>query len=183
MTFKYDPANRNHHNKPMYCMMTDGHIYTLNHDVKRLEQKQDEQDTYTPTVGEMYYINEEAKPRPAQMIANIDDILQVIRNMPQPEDPKEKQILTLIHKEDNLTDLLYQFVGAGYSPGVNFESGRITALKLELNKIFCIIQAQQLVKSAIDGVVVVDTEEVYNNMNLAMCTLTSKLFLKSHFSC
>jgi hypothetical protein len=41
MTFKYDPANRNHHNKPMYCMMTDGHIYTLNHDVKRLEQNQD----------------------------------------------------------------------------------------------------------------------------------------------
>ena len=74
------------------------------------------------------------------MITNIDDILQVIRNMPQPEDPKEKQILTLIHKEDNLTDLLYQFVDAGYSPGVNFESGRITALKLELNKIFCIIQ-------------------------------------------
>ena len=162
--------------------MTDGHIYTLNHDVKRLEQKQDEQDTYTPTVGEMYYINEEAKPRPAKMITNIDDILQVIRNMPQPEDPKEKQVLTLIHKEDNLTDLLYQFVGAGYSPGVNFESGRITALKLELNHIFCIIQAQQLVKSAIDGVVVVDTEEVYNNMNWAMCTLTSKLFLKSHLS-
>ena len=81
--------------------------------------------------------------------------------MPKPEDPKEKQVLTIIHKEDNLTDLLYQFVGAGYSPGVNFESGRITALKLELNKIFCIIQTQQLIKSAIDGVVAVDSEEVY----------------------
>ncbi len=32
--------------------------------------------------------------------------------------------------------------------------------------------------SAIPGVVVVDTEEVYNNMNLAMCTLNS-IFLKS----
>ena len=116
------------------------------------------------------------------MITNIDDIWQGIRNMHQPEDPKEKQILTLIYKEDNLTGLLYQFVGAGYSPGVSFESGRFTALKLELNKICCIIQAQQLVKSAIDGVVVVDTEEVYNNMNLAMCTLTVKLFLKSHLS-
>ena len=91
-------------------------------------------------------------------------------------------MLTLIHKKDNLTDLLFQFVAAGYSPGVNFESGRITALKLELNKIFCIIQVQQLIKSAIDGVVVVDSEEVYNNMNLAMCTLNSKLFLKSHLS-
>ena len=115
-------------------------------------------------------------------IANIDNILQVIREMPAPEGPKEEQVLTLIHKEDNLTDLLYQFVGAGYSPGVNFESGRITALKLELNKIFCIIQTQQLIKSAIDGVVVVDSEDVYNNMNQAMSTLSSKLFPKSHLS-
>jgi len=185
--FKYDPPMRNHHNKVMYCMMTDGHIYTLNHDVKRLEQMQDEQeehmgDTYTPRVGDGYFIKEDAKPRPAKMITTIDDILQVVRDMPKPEDPKEKQILTIIHKDDNLTDLLYQLIGAGYSPGVSFESGRITALKLELNKIFCIIQTQQLVKSAIDGVVAVDSEEVYNNMNSAMCALTSKLFLKSHLS-
>ena len=53
------------------------------------------------------------------MIANLDDIFQVIREMPKPETKKgeqeEKQILTLIHKEDNLTDLLFQFVAAGYS--------------------------------------------------------------------
>ena len=150
--------------------MSDGHIYTLNHDIKRLEQKQDKSDTYAPKVGETYYINEEAKPRHANMITNIDEILQVIREMPKPVltpkgrdqgetqgetkkgEKEEKQILTLIHKEDNLTDLLFQFVAAGYSPGVNFESGRITALKLELSKIFCIIQTQQLIKSAIDGV-------------------------------
>ena len=83
--FKHDPPNRSHHNKAMYCMMTDGHIYTLNHDVKRLEQKQDESDTYAPRVGETYYINEEAKPRQAKMITNIDEILQVIRDMPKPE--------------------------------------------------------------------------------------------------
>ena len=165
--------------------MADGHIYTLNFNIDRIshqDQEAEDDERFKPRVGETYHINEEAKPRQARMIANVDDILQVIRETPKPEDPKEKQILNLIHKEDNLTDLLYQFVGAGYSPGVNFESGRITALKLELNKIFCIIQAQQLIKSAIDGVVVVDSEEVYNNMNVAMCTLNSKLFLKSHLS-
>ena len=91
MIFKYEPANRNHHNKPMYCMMTDGHIYTLNHDVKRLEQKQDESDTHIPKVGETYYINAEAKPRPAKMITQIDDIMQVVRDMPKPEDPTKKK--------------------------------------------------------------------------------------------
>ena len=71
-------------------MMTDGHIYTLNHDIKRLEQKEDEDDHYAPTVCDTYYINEDAKPRKAKMLRNIDDILQVVREMPAPEDPKEK---------------------------------------------------------------------------------------------
>jgi hypothetical protein len=109
--FKHEPPNRSHHNKAMYCMMSDGHIYTLNHDIKRLEQKQDESDTYAPKVGETYYINEEAKPRQAKMIANIDEILQVIREMPKPETKKgekeEKHILTLIHKKD--TSQTYSF--------------------------------------------------------------------------
>ena len=78
--------------------------------------------------------------------------------------------------------LLDDFVQAGYLPGINFESGRIMALKIELNKIFCVIEAQQLIKSAIDGVVVVDSEEVYNNMNKGMAQLNSKLFLKNHLS-
>ena len=38
---------------------------------------------------------------------------------------------------------------------MNFWSGRVAALKLELNEIFCIIQSQHLTKSAIDGAVVV----------------------------
>ncbi len=87
----------------------------------------------------MYNIDEDAKPRPTKMITNIDDILQVSGDMPKPEDAKEKQVLTVIRKEGNFTDLLYQFVGAVYSPGLNFECGRITAFRLELNGIFCII--------------------------------------------
>ena len=71
---------------------------------------------------------------------------------------------------------------AGYSPGINFEAGRITALKLEFNKRFFLIETQQLIKSAIDGVVVVDDEATYNNMSQAMTILNNKLFLKSHLS-
>ena len=63
--FKYDPPMWNHNNKVMYCMMTDGHIYTLNHDIKRLEQKQHDQeeyssDSYMPRVGDGYFIKEDA---------------------------------------------------------------------------------------------------------------------------
>ncbi len=41
-------------------------------------------------------------------------------------------MLTLIRKEGNLAKLLYPFAVADYSAGVNFESGRVAALKLEL---------------------------------------------------
>ena len=97
----------------MFCLMTDGHIYTLNHDMERLEQRENEEynDHFTPHVSDTYYIKEDAEPRQSKMIANVDDILNALRNVPKPEDPKEKQVLTLIHKEDNLTDLLYHRCG------------------------------------------------------------------------
>ncbi len=118
MIAKHEPPGKNHiNNKPMYVMVTDGHVYTLNHDIKHLEHQQDEDDHYAPAVCDTYYINDEAKPRKAKMMRDIDDILQVIRDMPAPEDPKEKQIFTLIHREDNLTDLLYQLVGCWLFPG------------------------------------------------------------------
>jgi hypothetical protein len=185
LVFKHDPPSRNHHNKAMYCLQADGHIYTLNHNLDRLahqDQESDSEEHIKPRVGETFPIKEEAQARQAKMITNIDDILEVVRALPAPDKKGDKQILTLIHREDDLLKLLYQFVEAGYSPGVNFESGRVTALKLELNSIFCIIETQQLVKSAIDGVVVVNEEQTYNNMNQAMSALNSKLFLKSHLS-
>ncbi len=64
---------------------------------------------------------------------------------------------------------MYQLIEAVYSPGVSFKSGRLTALKLQLAVFFCIIQTQQSIKSAIDGVVAVGSEDVYNNVSLATC--------------
>ena len=147
-------------------MMTDGHTYTLNHDLDRIsnqDQENENDDHYKPKVGESFQIKDDVEPRKAKMINNIDDVLEVIREMgPAKLDDKgkpEKRMLTLVHKEDNLMKLLFQCTEAGYSPGINFETGRVTALKLELSHIFCIIETQQLVKSAIDGVVVVDDEK------------------------
>ncbi len=65
---------------------------------------------------------------------------------------------------------------------VKFESGRIAALKLELNGVFCIIRTQNVIKSAIDGVFAVESEEVCNTMNLFMRALTPELFLNIHLS-
>lgn len=128
-------------------------------------------------VVENYLIRKDAEAKPARMIDNIDDILTILKT----GDDKE-QFVKLTHRKDDLTDLLYQSTDADYSPGVNFEAGRITALRLEFNKRFFLIETQQLIKSAIDWVVVVDDEATYNNMSQAMTILNNKLFLKSHLS-
>ena len=68
--------------------MTGGHIYTPNHDTKRLYNMEDESDTYTPQVGDTYFIKCDAKRRPSKMISNVDGILRVLADVPKPEDPK-----------------------------------------------------------------------------------------------
>ena len=180
--FKYEPAQRNHHNKAMYCMMADGHIYTLNHNIKRLEQKQDSEcEEIKPlTTTNDYVIKEDAKPIEARMIDNIDDIVTIAKTIVKVD--KGIQVVNLIHRQDNLMMLLNDLREAGYNPGINFEAGRLTALKLSLNGIFFVIQTQQLIKSAIDGVVVVDDEATYNTMSQAMTSFNHKIFLNGHKS-
>ena len=179
--FKYEPPNRNHHNKAMYCMMSNGHIYTLNHNIKRLEQKQDSEcDDVKPLKATSdYTVREDSKVVEARMIDTIDDIVRIARTI---EPDTEFKLVSLIHRQDNLTMLLHNLLEAGYNPGINFEAGRLTALKLSLNGIFFMIQTQQLIKSAIDGVIVVDDEATYNAMNRAMTSFNHKIFLNSHKS-
>ena len=44
------------------------------------------------------------------------------------------------------------------------------------------LESRKLIKSAIDGIVVIDDETTYNNMANAMNTLNCKLFAKTHKS-
>jgi hypothetical protein len=39
LIYQYDPPIRNHHNKVLYCMMKDDHIYTLNHNINKPNQR------------------------------------------------------------------------------------------------------------------------------------------------
>jgi hypothetical protein len=133
--FAYDPPNRNHHNKAMYCMQADGHIYTFNWDIDNLslqDQANKGTDHFKPKVGDNYYIKDEVKPQEYTMITDLEDILNIIKEMGDAElDDKGKPVkrmLNMIHREDDLMKLLHDFIGAGYSPGVNFEAGRVTAL-------------------------------------------------------
>ena len=59
--FKYDPPTRNHHNKITYCMVKGDHVYTLNHNLKSLQQKQDDDIKVIVKASSDYRINENKK--------------------------------------------------------------------------------------------------------------------------
>ena len=72
--YNYNPEIRNPHHKPMYCMVKGNHIYTLNCEIKALEQKQDYEPEVLVYASDDYLSYEKAEPVHCRMIAKIDDI-------------------------------------------------------------------------------------------------------------
>ena len=78
----YEPPVENRENPVFYCMYDDTHIYTLNHDLNRLNQKQDDQvDEFRVYASNDYYIDDERKPSKHYMIEDIDDIIKVVKEL------------------------------------------------------------------------------------------------------
>ena len=83
---------RNHHIKTFYAMVKNNHIYTLNYDLCKIQQKQ--LITKLPTIKAHtdYYINEREEPPQYKMIKCIDDLLQITT------DDKTKEIYLVPEK-------------------------------------------------------------------------------------
>jgi hypothetical protein len=159
--------------------MKGDHIYTLNHNIKSLEQKHDEHDECIIKVSSDYIVREDTEQSIYhKMIDNVDDILKIIKETEQ----TEKQLIYLVLRNDNLTGLYYELRSVGYDTAIKYETGRITHLIMEFSKITFIIRTQQLITSVIQYPVVVDNEETYNLMNTAMVDFNKKLFKASHKS-
>jgi len=76
LVHRHDPLSNNNNNKKMYCMIKGNHVYTLNHNLKSLNQKiEDDDDTFRVKVHTDYYINEDKEHIPCRMFENIDDLL------------------------------------------------------------------------------------------------------------
>ena len=61
-------------------MIKGNHVYTLNHNLKSLNQKiEDDDDTFRVKVHTDYYINEDKEPISCRMFENIDDLLKIFK--------------------------------------------------------------------------------------------------------
>ena len=66
---------------------------------------------------------EDTEPIQCKMISNVNDILKLLRELGD-----EKEIINLIHENDDLVEIFYELQNAGYFPNVYYECGRITKL-------------------------------------------------------
>ena len=150
--------------------------------MKELQQKAEE-DRMILTASDSYFIKEDQTVPIFRMIDGIDDIIKVVKEV---ENSKGTVEIKLIHKNNNLTELIYNLKESGYEPLIKYATGHITKIELVFNKTIKIhIDSQQLLKNSLDGDIAVETEGIYNKMNQAMANFNHALIkpeLKSYYS-
>ena len=180
LIFRYDPEIPNFNQKPMYCMTDGDHIYVLNHDLDKLAQKlDDDEEEYRVYASPDYRVDEEKTAARYRMIEDVDDILHILRKL---EDEEESELVYLVHKYDDLEEILWQLREAGHTPQPKYQACKISHLVMTFNKTTFILKGQQLTPSVIDGTVEVVQEDTYNRMNEAMTVFNNRPFRQEHKS-
>ena len=180
LIFKYDPEVPNFNQHPMYCMTDGNHIYVLNHDLDKLAQKlDDDEEEYRVYASPDYRVDEEKEAARYRMIESVDDILLILRTA---EEDEVSELVYLVHKYDDLEEMLWQMRDAGYTPQPKYQAGKISHLVMTFNKTTFILKGQQLAPTGIDGTVEVAQEDTYNRMNEAMTAFNNRLFRLEHKS-
>jgi hypothetical protein len=183
LIYRYDPVVPNFNNKPFYCLTDGNHIYTLNHNLERLAQKQDEETSeYQVYASPDFRTRDKEEMHPDhRMIEHINDIINILRE--EEAKPSEKQeVVYLIHKDDDLEAVLWQLHAAKYRPQIKYQAGKISFISLTVNSTVFILKSQQLIYSDIDGLIEIDTAEKYNKTNAAMSHFGAQLFKQEHKS-
>ena len=172
LIYKFTPPNQNWHIKPFYAMVKNNHVYVLNHDLKSIQQKQDNHRIPTVKASTDFYINDKEEATQYRMIENCDDILKL-------QDEKD---IFIISRLNDLNKIFFDLMDSGYEPRIKFQAGIINQIKLKMNNITYTIKTQNLVKDSSDGCIAVSKENTYNNMNKAMFKFNKSLFNSVHKS-
>lgn len=155
-------------------MVKHSHIYVLNHDLKRIQQKQICEIPIVKATTD-YYMNEKEEPCKFKMIKRIDDIFKIEIG----EDEKE---VNMVMEDNNLTKAFFDSINSGYEPEIIHQAGIITNIKLDFNNVRYIIKTQNLLKDSCDGCITLNDEKTYNNMNVAFFNFNKALFNPLHTS-
>ena len=190
LVFRYDPPIDHRHNPAMYCMFHESHVYTLNDRLDSLaqtgEKDGNDDDEVVLRVGSDYRVKE-CKGRKHRMIEHVDDILQLLKETAADGNKKAKteedEAIYMIHKQDDLEQLLMQMREKGHSPQVKLErTGKVSMIIDEWNKQKYIIRAQQLTPTQIDGMVYTSKPEIYDKIDEVFADMKNKTLKMEHKS-
>ena len=151
-------------------------------------------------VSKNFYITDKTAPPKYKMFSHIDELLKLT----------DQDEYYLVHKDNNLMEVLYQFKKVGYEPYIRYRAGKISDLKIKFTyksadtkkiirrraqpyniptktlekdrTVNYIISTQDLSKDTLERDIDADTEEKYNRIAEAMFIFNKKLFSSSHMS-
>jgi len=179
LIYKFEPNDfKNGRRKTTFvAFIKNNHVYPINANQDRLCQlKVGEQ--YCARASSNFYITDKTEPPKFKMLSHIDELLKMT----------EHDEYYLIHKDNNMNEVLFQFRKVGYEPMVKYQGNRIVELRArytekKTRKVRTyIIKTQDLSKEIIERDVYADTEDKYNKIAEAMFDFNSKVFSESHKS-
>ena len=201
LIFQYFPPHhdKGHRKRIFTTIIKNNHIYPINANQDRLSHLDGEK-SIDFTASKNFYITDKTEPPKYKMFSHIDELLKLT----------DQDEYYLVHKENNLTKVLYQFKKVGYEPYIRYRAGRISELKIKFTyrsadtkkiirrkaqpynistqtlekdrTVTYIISTQDLSKDTLERDIDADTEEKYNRIAEAMFIFNKKLFSSSHMS-
>ena len=195
LIFQYFPPHhdKGHRKRIFTTIIKNNHIYPINANQDRLSHL-DGSVSIEFTASKNFYITDKTEPPKYKMFSHIDELLKLT----------DQDEYYLIHKDNNLTKVLYQFKKVGYEPYIRYRAGRISELKIKFTyrsadtkkiirrkaqpynistqtlekdrTVTYIISTQDLSKDTLERDIDADTEEKYNTIAEAMFIFNKKLF-------
>ena len=194
------PDRHKHDSKRVFiALLKNNHIYPINANQERLCQLSG-RPSFEFTASKNFYITDKTEPPKYKMFSHIDELLKLT----------DQDEYYLIHKDNNLTEVLYQFKKVGYKPYIRYRAGQISELKIKFTykssdikkiirrkvqpyniptktfeddkNITYTISTQDLSKDTIERDIATDTGDKYNRIVEAMFNFKKKLFSSSHVS-
>ena len=101
------------------------------------------------------------------------------------KEKKHTKVYYLIHKQNNLRKLYWEFYDNTYLPRPNFSGCQLNRLHVEVHGVNFYIKDQQLIKDGLDGsdiYIYIEDESTYNNAYRANKTFIKRILNKQHLS-
>ena len=179
LLYRFEPNDfKNGRRKTIFvAMIKNNHVYPINANQDTLAQLKHVKPLEL-TASSNFYINDRDEPPKYKMFGHIDELLKMT----------DEEEYFLIHKDNDLNEVLFQLKQARYDPYIRYQGNRLAELRVRYTDkktkkvIHYIIKTQDLAKDDIERDVYTETEDEYNKIVEANFNFHKHIFSESHKS-